>query len=271
MSENIPITITTDFGLKDEYSGSVKALLLRYCPGANIVEITHQVTPFSIIEGAFILAAAAPNFKKAVHLAVVDPGVGSSRRALILKTGLGHWLVGPDNGLLIPAADRLGGVVEAYEIKPEKFIAHRISPTFHARDIFAPAAALLAAGIGAFELGEPVDISTLAGSPWSNKVTSEAAETVVASIDRFGTLRLPVYFNELKAAWGDFRKIKLSNGKMETIISKGDYFLQFSQGEIFFYEDSSAFLAISANLDRADKILGLELGQEVKLQKMEAG
>lgn len=265
----MPITITTDFGIKDEYAGSVKALIKRYFPEAVIIEITHEITPFSIIEGAFVLAAAAPNFKKAVHLAVVDPGVGSTRRALILKTFFGHWLVGPDNGLLIPAAERLGGLAEAYEIKPERFAAHRIAATFHARDIFAPAAALLAAGIGADELGDPVEISLLAGSPWTTKVTPETAETVVASIDRFGTVRLPVYFSGLEAVWGSFNKIKLCAKGVEVFIPRGDYFSRFPQGEIFFYEDSSAFLAISANLDRADKILGLKLGQEVKLQKME--
>jgi S-adenosylmethionine hydrolase len=269
MSKILPITLTSDFGYKDEYVGAVKASILRFLPDAKIVDICHGVTPFSVVEGAFILAAAAPYFTKAVHLAVVDPGVGSSRRALILKTAYGHFLAGPDNGILIPASSRLGGIIEAYEIKPDKFLAHQIAPTFHGRDIFAPAAALIAAGVSPFELGEPLDLNVLTDSPWPKKINQESIETIVASIDNYGTVRLPVYFNELRNFWGDPKKIRIVTEKAKFILRRGEFFSQFSKGELFFYEDSSSFLAISANLERADKILGLKIEAEIRLERVE--
>ncbi|MCX7832517.1 MAG: SAM-dependent chlorinase/fluorinase [Actinobacteria bacterium] len=263
------ITFTTDFGYKDEYVASVKAAIQSYSTDIMIVDISHEITPFSVLEGAFILASAAPHFKKAVHLAVVDPQVGSQRTPLILKTKFGHFLVGPDNGLLIPATERLGGIAQAFKIIPDRFVAWKISKTFHGRDIFAPASAMLAMGLAPEEIAEPIDEKCLTASPFKVEFSKNSLKCLVANVDRFGSLRLGVSFDDISRNYGKPKQIKLKAGKVEKELSFGEYFSQFGKGELFFYEDSSGYIAISANLESADKILGLSLGEEVELEFLE--
>src|SRR5947209_3743848 len=136
------ITLLTDFGERDHYVAALKGVILGICPEATIVDITHQIPPFQIAAGAFTLAQAAATFPRgAVHLAVVDPGVGSSRRAMAARSG-GHTWVGPDNGLLSMALE-LAGSPQAYQIANESLFRKPVSQTFHGRDIFAPVAAHL--------------------------------------------------------------------------------------------------------------------------------
>lgn len=263
------ITLTTDFGLKDEYVGSLKAAILRVNPEIIIVDITHQITPYSILEGAFILASCAPQYPKAVHLAVVDPGVGSERKALILKTNLGHFLIGPDNGLLIPASERLGGIAQAFEILPEKFIYHKISSTFHGRDIFAPASALIAGGVSPEELGKKVDPFSLAPSPFFAEFEGSVIKTVVANTDNFGSVRFPVLFKDLLNRFPNLTHLKLKSPPFKEKIRYAEYFASVGKGELFFYEDSSGYLAIGANCENAGKILKLFLAQKVEIEAVE--
>lgn len=263
------ITFTTDFGYKDEYVASVKAAILSYSTDIMIVDISHEITPFSILEGAFVLASAAPHFKKAVHLAVVDPEVGSQRKPLILKTQFGHFLVGPDNGLLIPAAERLGGIAQAFKIIPDRFVAWKISQTFHGRDIFAPASAMLVMDIAPEEIGEPIDGNCLCPSPFKVEFNKKSLKCLVVNVDRFGSLRLGISFDVISRNYGKPKRIKLKADRVEWQFNFGEYFMQFKKGELFFYEDSSGYVAISANLESASKILGLSLGDKVELEFLE--
>lgn len=200
------ITLLTDFGTADAYAGVVKGVLLSVCPRARLVDLTHQVPPFSILQGAFLLWSAWPHFPpETVHLAVVDPGVGTERRALAVATPRGTF-VGPDNGLLTllvqdalgeawPTGGRALGSFRAplppgwraVELREPRWWRHPVSPTFHARDIFAPVAGHLARGVPLEELGPAVaDLACLylPRPAWrGNKV-----EGVVAHIDRFGNL-----------------------------------------------------------------------------------
>jgi hypothetical protein len=260
------ITLTTDFGLKDEYVSSVKAVIKKINPDAEIIDISHEIMPFSILEGAFVLSSAAPQFPRAVHVCVVDPGVGSCRIPLALKTSFGHWLVGPDNGCLIPAAERLGGINEAYRLKPELYARHRISSTFHGRDVFAPAAALIAKSDDASELGELIDEKELVPSPFVCEVIGNRLRTVVGNIDRFGTVRFTVLFSELLKIRSPLERIilKTETGKWE--LNYSEYFSAVSEGLLFFYEDSSGYLSVSANKGSADKILNLGLSDEVLIE-----
>lgn len=269
MNDSLTVTLTTDYGIKDEYAAALKAAILYYSDRIKIVDITHGVTPFSILEGAFLLSCAVPNFKKAVHLAVVDPGVGSQRRLLVLKTFYGHFLVGPDNGLLIPAAERLGGISSAYEIVPERFIRREISSTFHGRDIMAPAAALLALGISPEEISDPVEPESLFPSPFNSRFSKNTLETQVANIDNFGSLRFPVFFSELVERFGGTKKLAIESKGRSFLLGCEDYFAKVKKGELFYYKDSSGYLAISANLDRADKILHLKLEDRLTMQIVE--
>lgn len=140
------ITLTTDFGLTDSYVAEIKAVILGINPFVEIVDISHQVEKFNIRMGAYVLASAAPYFPKGtIHVAVVDPGVGTKRKPILIVTE-NNFFVGPDNGVLALAAERQG-IKHIYEIANPKYMLPKVSTTFHGRDIFAPAAAHLSKGI----------------------------------------------------------------------------------------------------------------------------
>src|SRR5581483_7785413 len=147
------ITFLTDFGLQDDFVGTCHGVMKRIVPDVQIIDITHGIRPGRVLQGAVVLANSLPYMPDGVHLAVVDPGVGGSRRPLALQDESGRLYVGPDNGLLLPAADRFGGVVASHEIANPEYALPRVSRTFHGRDLFSPAAAHLAAGVPLRELG----------------------------------------------------------------------------------------------------------------------
>ena len=150
------ITLLTDFGIKDPFVGEMKAVIYAICPDTRVIDITHEVEQFNIRMGAFLLATATPYFPKGtVHVAVVDPGVGGERRPILVETAYSLY-VGPDNGLLIPAASR-ENIRRVYELTNRSLMRARVSSTFHGRDIFAPVAAHLASGTQAGEVGEEIE------------------------------------------------------------------------------------------------------------------
>ena len=141
------ITFLTDFGLEDDFVGTCHGVLKRIAPDSQIIDITHGIRPGHVLQAALTLANTLPYMPAGVHLAVVDPGVGTGRRPLALRDAEGRLHVGPDNGLLIPAAERFGGVVEAHELANSEYALDSVSRTFHGRDLFSPAAAHLALGV----------------------------------------------------------------------------------------------------------------------------
>lgn len=148
------ISLLTDFGVTDTYVGQMKAALLRVAPGAVLVDLTHEVPAQDVKAGAFLLWSAVEAFPEgSLHLAVVDPGVGSTRRAVAARTRRGDVLVGPDNGLLVPALEQLGGLAAAVELTAPEYWGPRQSRTFHGRDVFAPVVGHLAAGVPLERLG----------------------------------------------------------------------------------------------------------------------
>src|SRR2546425_8373520 len=141
------VSLLTDFGLKDPYIAHMKLVLIKNCPDAVLVDITHQVETHNIVEGAFLLEMVVSFFPdRTIHLAVVDPGVGGARASVIVECRHGHVLVGPDNGLLVRAA-KLLGYKQVYRIESPSFLGRKVSPTFHGRDIFAVAAGKKACGV----------------------------------------------------------------------------------------------------------------------------
>ena len=149
------ITLTTDFGLKDAYVAEMKAVILGICANATIVDITHKIEKFNIRMGAYILASASPYFSKdTIHLAVVDPGVGTQRQPILIQTKHSYF-IGPNNGVLVLAA-KSQGIEHSYEITNQKLVLPKISSTFHGRDIFAPTAAHLANGTSPEEFGPEI-------------------------------------------------------------------------------------------------------------------
>jgi S-adenosylmethionine hydrolase len=201
---NMPlISLLTDFGLSDPFVGEMKAVILTICPEARIVDITHQVQKFDVRMGAFLLAGAVPYFPAGtVHVAVVDPGVGSTRRPIVVETARAAY-VGPDNGLLVPAAQRQD-VLHVYELTSSSFMRDEVSTTFHGRDIFAPAAAHIASGKEPHDCGpeitDYVQPSYAKARFDGNRITCE-----ILHIDNFGNISTNISneVEKLGLAYGD--------------------------------------------------------------------
>jgi S-adenosylmethionine hydrolase len=180
------ISLLTDFGSLDPFVGEMKAVIVTICPGARIIDLTHQVPKFNIRLGSFLLAAATQYFPAgSIHVAVVDPGVGSSRRAMVIQTKAALY-VGPDNGLLVPAAQR-DGILHVYELTNRSFMRDEVSLTFHGRDIFAPAAAHLASGRMPTECGPEIS-DYIQPSYASPAVEDKRVSCEVFHIDSFGNI-----------------------------------------------------------------------------------
>ena len=155
------VTFLSDFGSSDPFVGVCQGVIVRTCPEAEVIHLAHGIEPQSVGQGSRVLAASVPYLPVGVHMAVVDPGVGSERRAICLRSADGRLFVGPDNGLLIAAAEASGGIELAVEITSSEYMLDSVSRTFHGRDVFAPVSGHLAAGLDPERLGHAVDPDTL--------------------------------------------------------------------------------------------------------------
>jgi S-adenosylmethionine hydrolase len=261
-----PVCFLSDFGLADDFTGTCKGVMLRIAPGVSIVDLTHEVPGFEVETGAEILQHATRYMPAdTVYLAVVDPGVGTKRRELALRTESGALLVGPDNGLLVPAAGSLGGISGACALTEERFHLHPVSNTFHGRDVFAPVAAHLAAGVGLSDLGEPVNPSSLMRlRPASVLVDEEAGlVTRIISVDRFGNARLSIMQEESGLKYGDALKVDAGDGGMS--VRYVETFGSAKTGELVLVPDSHWRLSLAMNKGSAAHALALEVGGKVRL------
>ena len=252
------VTLLTDYGLQDEFVGACHGVIARICPEARIIDVTHGIAPQDVLGGALRLGAALPYLPAGVHVAVVDPGVGSERRAVALRCADGNVFVGPDNGLLWPATQRGGGIIEAVEISESRFRLELVSATFHGRDIFAPVAAHLAAGRGLSEAGRPLDPAEMVQLqiPAARLDGSRLIATVLL-VDRFGNLQLnfgtdrPRFGSEL-----------LINGQP---VRYGRMFADAEPGELILYADGAGHLAVAVNQGSAAERLGVGPGSQLEL------
>src|SRR5215470_1661000 len=195
------ITFLSDFGLQDDFVGTCHGVMKRIAPQVEIIDITHGIPPQHVLQGALVLCNTLPYMPEGVHLAVVDPGVGGHRRPLALRVKDGRMLVGPDNGLLIPAAERLGGVEEAHELANPEYALDTVSRTFHGRDLFSPAAAHLALGVPLNELGPPIDTQALVRLDLPEpEVGQNRIRAVVLYVDHFGNVQLNLKREHLEQA-----------------------------------------------------------------------
>lgn len=262
------ITFLSDFGLQDEWVAVCKGVIFGISPEARIVDITHEIPPFDIKKGALAMASALPFMPRGVHLGVVDPGVGTRRRALVLEVERGDYLVGPDNGLLIPAAWALDGIEKAVEITNEKYMLRPVCPTFHGRDVFAPVAAHLARGVDIAEFGPPVEVKTLEKAPWpESRIEGREIFAEVIDVDRFGTLRFNVARMDLtdRGVRPGGELCLISRGK-EFVFPFRTTFSEVKPGEALLLVDSSNLLSLAVNQGSAVKEFGLEIGEKVKLK-----
>ena len=268
-----PVCFLSDFGLGDDFVGLCKGVILRATPGVTIVDLTHEVPGFGIEAGAEILAHATRYMPEdAVYLAVVDPGVGTERRAVALSTEGGSYLVGPDNGLLLPAADSLGGVAKAVLLTNPDFHVHPVSATFHGRDVFSPAAAHLAAGGDLQDLGEAVDPACLARVelPGAQKLDGGAVSVTVVDVDRYGNARLSAAQDGAGFGFGALLEVDTGDATDSGMLVRYvETFGSSKAGDLVLVPDSHRRLSLCVNRGNAARALSLRAGDRVLLTPIE--
>lgn len=261
------IGFCSDFGLDDTWVGVCHAMIYRACPQARVVDLGHNVPPFDIRTGAVLAAAGVHQIPDAIHLVVVDPGVGAGRRDLCLVTQQGTRLIGPDNGVLLPAAERAGGTAHAYALDPTRLVEGGPLPTFHARDVLAPAAAALACGITPQELGEEVDVASLDPAPF--ELARRDGDVVVGEVlvpDRFGSLRLSVPGERVQELGLDAPTLEIALGHNVLRVRTGATFGSVPEGDPVALVDSSGWLTLAVNQHSAAERYGAQPGNHARIR-----
>lgn len=251
------VTFLSDYGLQDEFVGVCHGVMLQIAPHLRIVDLHHGILRQDIRHGAVVLEQSIRYMPDAVHLAVVDPSVGSRRRAIAVQTGWGHVLVGPDNGLLVPAARASGALKSAFEINDERFMLTPVSRTFQGRDVFAPATAHIAAGVPPSELGPEIPVEDLVDlqipEAW---VHDDHLHAEVLQVDRFGNLQFNFGISSLREvglADGDTLEVRLEGRRLR--IPFGVTFADVPSGDFVLVQDSYSYLSLAVNKgDAADRL-----------------
>ncbi|MCE5272537.1 SAM-dependent chlorinase/fluorinase [bacterium] len=258
------ITLLTDFGTRDGYVGALKGVLLTLCPAAQLVDITHEIGPGDIAEAAFVLESCCNFFPAGtVNLTVVDPGVGSHRRALALQSG-GRWYVGPDNGVFEPLLS--AGWSECRELTSPEHRRSEVSATFHGRDIFAPAAAFLAAGGEQSHLGPPVADPQRLAAPARPECAQGCLAGQVVHVDRFGNLITDIPLAEVRAFCPEPSDLVVELAG-RSLTGLHTHYAQAAAGELLALTGSHGRLEIGANRASAANLLGgLLRGAAVQLR-----
>jgi S-adenosylmethionine hydrolase len=253
------VSFTTDYGLSDGFVAACHGVIARIAPSVRLIDVSHEIPPQQVRTGAEVLAQTAPFLPDAVHLAVVDPGVGTARRGVVVVAGRGI-LVGPDNGLLLPAAEALGGVKAAYELTAPEYRLPVTSSTFHGRDVFAPAAAHLALGVAPGEFGPPADDLVRLPDPFVAVFPGKLVAEVL-TVDHFGNVQLAAGPADLELA-GLSGTVSVSSARVLVKALVGDTFGTVPPGENVLYTDSAGRLAVAVNGGSAASVLGLGPAQE---------
>jgi S-adenosyl-L-methionine hydrolase (adenosine-forming) len=261
------VTLLTDYGTEGEFAGVCRGVIRRICPDAAIVDITHGIARHDIRHGALVLRNALPYMPIGVHVAVVDPQVGTERRAVALRCADGNILVGPDNGLLSLAAEAAGGVAEVVDVSRSQHRLEPVSATFHGRDVFAPVAAALACGEPLAEAGDPLAIEELAVLELPRpRRDGDALVAHALLIDVYGNVTLDVRHEDLPGTALTLGKaVEVTAGDRSARAMFTGTFADVQAGELLLYEDSSRTLALAVNRGDASSVLGIEVDDEVRL------
>jgi S-adenosyl-L-methionine hydrolase (adenosine-forming) len=258
------ITLTTDFGLNDHFVGTIKGVILDIAPDAEIIDVCHAVQAFDVLDGALTIAQAYSYFPNGtVHLVVVDPGVGTARRPILLSTGR-HYFVAPDNGVLSLVYAREERL-QVRHIDAAHYYRQPVSNTFHARDIFAPVAAYLAKGVEVAKFGEEITDFVRFNAPKPKAAEGNALRGVILKVDRFGNMitnftpqDVPALFQTNPPAF------KILVGKREITEIHANY-AEGAPNEVFGILGSMGYLEIAANRAAAAQIIGSGKGSEVNI------
>ena len=260
------ITFLSDFGLKDDFVGTCHGVMKRIAPEAQIIDITHGIPPQAVLQGALVLANTVGFMPVGVHLAIVDPGVGGPRRPLVLRDEEDRLYVGPDNGLLLPAAGR-AGIAAAHELANPDYALETISRTFHGRDLFSPAAAHLARGVPLEALGPPVDPESLVQLDVPQLVIADGS--IVATllyVDSFGNIALNLTRDDVEGlgiASGTRVEIELAGERYYAVMART--FADARAGDVILYEDSYKNMSLAISRGSAARMLHAAPGQEIRI------
>jgi len=262
------ITFLTDFGLEDDFVGTCHGVMARIAPEVRVIDVTHGIAPQAVLTGALVLQNTTQYMPIGVHLAVVDPDVGGNRRAIAIQTNDGRIFVGPDNGLLMLAADELG-IAAVHELTDERYRLPEMSHTFHARDLFAPAAAHLAAGTAIGELGPALDPESLVRIevPEPQVGRTQISATVLV-IDRFGNIATNArrsHVDALGVTDGDRVEIRLTLDRYYAVVAQA--FADAPPGELILYEDSYGFATLAISRGDAARLTGVSTGDEIRIAR----
>lgn len=243
------VTFLSDYGLEDEFVGVCHGVMLRIAPAIQVVHVHHNILRQDIRHGAIVLQQSVRYLPDSVHLAVVDPSVGSGRRAVVVESAWGEVFVGPDNGLLVPAANDCGGIKRASEIADKRFMLTPVSRTFQGRDVFAPAAAHIANGVEPSEMGPEIDPGDLVQLEIPNAwVHDDHLHAEVLQVDRFGNLQLNVASDMLEdlglVGNGDL-EVRLEGHRLQ--VPLGATFADVASGRFVMIEDSYRHLSLAIN------------------------
>jgi S-adenosylmethionine hydrolase len=262
------ITFLTDFGLEDDFVGTCHGVMKGIAPGVEIIDITHGIQPQGVLQGALVLANTLPYLPVGVHLAVVDPGVGGDRKEIALRSEDGRLFVGPDNGLLVPAAEKLGGIAAAHALTNRKYALEPVSATFHGRDVFSPAAAHLATGVALEELGPPLEPESLVRLEVPKpEVTERRIRACCLYVDRFGNMQLNLTRQELERLGivpGTQVELELASDRYFAVATRT--FADARGGEIILYEDAYENIAIAISGGSAAETFSASPGAEVRIR-----
>jgi S-adenosyl-L-methionine hydrolase (adenosine-forming) len=263
------VTFLSDFGLSDDFVGTCHGVIARIAPDARIIDITHGIAPQAVLSGAQVLRDTTRYMPVGVHLAVVDPGVGGARRAVAIAAGEGRLFVGPDNGLLALAADE-AGIEAVHELVNPAYALPEVSRTFHARDVFAPAAAHLAAGVPIAELGPALEPRSLVRLvvPEPQLGRTQISATVL-DVDRFGNIATNVeraHLEQLGIVDGERIEVRLALDRYYAVCA--GTFADAAPGELILYVDSYGHVTLAISRGDAARLTGVAAGDELRIARL---
>ncbi|MEN2974080.1 MAG: SAM-dependent chlorinase/fluorinase [Candidatus Caldarchaeales archaeon] len=263
MSNLTPIiALITDYGLKDTYVAQLKGVILSYRRDVIIVDVTHEVEPFNELEAAFLLLTYVKYMPpETIHLCIVDPKVGGERRPIIIKTVRGDCFIGPDTGIMAPAAESLG-IMNIYEID-QSMLPKRFSETFHGRDVFAHAAGKLSIGLSLDKIGKLISDYERIEIP-KPLFREDFIESTVLHVDRFGNIITNLKYNEINVGFGDIVEIYMPDTVVRCPLVQ--YYSRVEEGSLLTTIGGSGYLEISINKGRASEKLRLRPGDRLKVK-----
>jgi len=261
------VTFLSDFGSSDPFVGICHGVIVRTCPDAEVIHLAHGIDPQSVRQGSRVLAASIHYLPVGVHMAVVDPGVGSQRRAVCLRSADGRLFVGPDNGLLIPAAEACGGIELAVELTNTELMLDEVSRTFHGRDVFAPISGHLAGGLDPSRLGPQIDPATLVRvQALEARLDGTRLSVVVQHVDRFGNIQLSAALADLGELFESGRRVEVSRGDDRYYATCALTFGDVGRGELVLFEDSERQLSVAINRGSAAQLFDAEVNDQLVIE-----